>query len=63
MKHLVWFAVKANSATYPGDKNYFYAFSRIDVGLFNHHLGMKTVAYQGYTSAAEVTAFHAGLAE
>lgn len=63
MKHLVWFAIKANSATYPGDKNYLYPFSRIDVGLFNHHLGMKKVAYQGYTSAAEVTAFHAGLDE
>ncbi len=63
MKHLVWFAIKANSATYPGDKNYLYPFSRIKVGLFDHRLGLKKVDYQGYTSAAEVTAFHAGLAE
>ena len=62
-KNLVWFAIKANSATYPSDKNYLYPFNRISMAMNSGTSAVLGLPYQGYTSYAENTAFHRGLNE
>ena len=58
---LVWFAVKGNAATFPGDKGYFYPFQSLVVGLTSLKEKTKVVAYKGFTSHVDVTVFNQGL--